>query len=273
MKLKTKKKQLARKVAKDLSIIRKARIKAGQRDEASLLAAAPVLCFCGDVIIQSREAAVSKAMAFLSYGEDQLVYFTDGAVHITRDEHAQAALDKRRRKASLGAAIAHTAIGGSEWTVTSFSVAQGATRDYLVAEMAGIAGALAIAISSITNQQRIGSATTRRVVILSDCQTALASSWPEETEYACPTRTAIVWRRSRESKPKAVATVRNAGVATDFTAAVTYRARSLALCLPITVLAPPLVGQNKHRPRFGAAQGNLGHAASAHLPLPKLAGR
>lgn len=73
----------------------------------------------------------------------------------------------------LAAAVSHKPTESSGWTITSFSVPQGGYSPYIQAEMAGIAGALAIAISSVTSLRREGSGSLQRIVVLTDCQAAI----------------------------------------------------------------------------------------------------
>lgn len=178
MKRKAKKKlrkQLIREAAREASIARKARRKAGHQSEMALLKATPILRFHGQLIVESRESALLTAKKLSErQNEDDLVYFTDGAVHLTEKNEGSPGppQEKRRRKFNLAAAVAHKASEESGWKLVSFSVPQGGKRYYLEAEMSGIAGALGMAISDIL----VGSsrASASRVVILTDCQAALS---------------------------------------------------------------------------------------------------
>lgn len=182
-------KQLAHETAKHISMVKQSRKNTSLQTEKALFTAAPILRFHGQLIIQPREAAILKAIEISRCKEGQLAFFTDGAVHITSKENKQNTLHRaspkqaqglcrgpppRRNRVKLAAAVAYEATESSEWIVKSFSVPPGGRYYYLEAEMAGIAGALAIAISSIINlKKKKTSITSHKVVILTDCQAAI----------------------------------------------------------------------------------------------------
>ncbi|KAL7937905.1 hypothetical protein V8C35DRAFT_290248 [Trichoderma chlorosporum] len=179
MKRKTEK-QLTRETAEHMSMVKKSRKQASLETEKALFSAASVLRFHGQLIIQPREAAVSKAMELCNGKEGQLLFFTDGAVHSASKEDKQDILHgdppSRGSKVKLAAAVAykHDAIESSEWAVKSFSVPPGGRHYYLEAEKAGIAGALAIAISAIVDlKKKQSSAASNKVIIFTDCQDAI----------------------------------------------------------------------------------------------------
>lgn len=175
-------KQLARETAQHICMIKKLRKDVGLHTEMTLLTAATTRQFHGQLIVQDREAAILKAIELSHYKEEQLTFFTDGAVHIPSNEKKQHSLNRdlsgqrhRLKKIRLAAAVAYKAAETSEWTVKSFSVAQGGRRCSLEAELAGIAGALALAISSIVNlmKKREILVISHKVFILTDCQCAI----------------------------------------------------------------------------------------------------
>lgn len=132
------KKQLARETAKHIAMVKESREKAGLETETILLAhaAKSAFCFRGQLLIQPEEAAISKAIELSHCSEEQLTFFTDGAVHISSSmvkkqnalhrgssKHAQCGsrgLKIRRDKVKLAAAIAYQASENSEWTVKFF---------------------------------------------------------------------------------------------------------------------------------------------------------
>lgn len=177
-------KQIARETAKHISMVKKSRKKASAQTEAALFAATSILRFHGRLVIQPREAAILKAMEMSHYEEGQMAFFTDGAVHIRenkRDIVHRAppkpvqcqSRDPRQTKVKLAAAIAYKATESSDWIVKAFTVPSRGRRYYLEAEMAGIAGALAIAISRIKNSKKRPSATSHKIIILTDCLAAI----------------------------------------------------------------------------------------------------
>ncbi|EHK44012.1 uncharacterized protein TrAtP1_008473 [Trichoderma atroviride] len=180
-------KQIARETAKHISMVKKSRKKASIQNETALFAAASILRFHGELVIQPREVAIIKGVDMSHCDEGQMVFFTDGAVHIRKnqDDIVHQASPKqaqcqsrhhplRRNKVKLAAAIAYKVAKSSEWTVRAFTVPKGGRgRYYLAAELAGIAGALGIAISSINDSRKRDSITPQKVVILTDCQDAI----------------------------------------------------------------------------------------------------
>lgn len=165
-------KQLARETSNHISMVERSRREASWQSEMALLTAAPVLCFNGQLVIQSREVATSKAIETSPYNGEQLAYFTASAVHISPKKNIYD-LEKRRTKVRLAAAAAYKATESIKWTVTSFSVPPGARSHYLQAGMAGIAGALAMAITSIISQRREATVTFTKVIIMTDCEAAI----------------------------------------------------------------------------------------------------
>lgn len=174
-------KQIARETAKHMSMVKKSRNKVSIQIEAALFAAASILRFHGQLVIQPRGAAILKAIEMSHCEDGQMVFFTDGAVHFRENkqdpahrassEQAQCQSRDpplRQKKVKLAAAIAYKDTKSSEWVVKAFTVPL-AGRYYLEAEMAGIAGALAIAISSIKSSMKKASITPRKAVILTDC--------------------------------------------------------------------------------------------------------
>lgn len=180
MKRKTEK-QLARETAKHIAMVKQSRAMdkqarkiASRQTEMALLTAAPIPSFCGQLIIQPREPAILKGTEESRYKSEHLVYFVDGAVHMPAKGNHQNTSKSTRRQVKLAAAVAYKATEGSGWIVTSFSVPLGRrNRYYLQAEMSSIAGVLAIAISTITNERRAGSMALHKVIILTDCQSAI----------------------------------------------------------------------------------------------------
>lgn len=164
MKRKTKKqliREMARKAAQEASIARKTVKKANFQAEIALLKVTSDLRFWGQLIIQPSETALVEAMNDDSQcrKEPTLVYFTDGAVHKMQGPGNQI---------KLAASVTHRATKSSGWKVVAFSVPPGGKRHYLQAEMAGIAGAMAMAISNISSQRNGGTqassvSTTERV--------------------------------------------------------------------------------------------------------------
>lgn len=157
-------KQIARETAKHISMVKKSWKKASIQNEAALFAAASILRFHGELVIHSREVAITKAMEMSHCEEGQMIFFTDGAVHVQKNqdgtvhraspEQAQCP-PLRRNKVKLAAAIAYKVAKSSEWTVRAFTVPTASRgRYYLEAELAGIAGALGIAISSIKDSRK-----------------------------------------------------------------------------------------------------------------------
>lgn len=168
-------------------MVKKSRKKASIQIEAALFAAASILRFDGELVIQPRETAISEATEMSHYEEGRMVFFTDGAVHIrkTQDGTVQQASPEqaqcqsrhprlRRNKVKLAAAIAYKIAKSSEWTVRAFTVPTGSRgRYYLEAELAGIAGALGIAISIAKDARKKTMITPQKVVIFTDCQYAI----------------------------------------------------------------------------------------------------
>lgn len=172
MKRKTKK-QLAREDAQHRATVKRACKAASLQTEEALLTAAPILRFCGQLFVQSREAAVSTAIDPSLHREEHLVFLVDGAVHKV-SKSRQDVLGQKQIK--LAAAVAHRVAGvNSEWSVTSFSVPLGGRHHYLQAEMAGIAGALGMALSSVSGcgRRNVSNKPLQKVVVLTDCQAAL----------------------------------------------------------------------------------------------------
>lgn len=168
-------------------MVKKSRKKASIQNEAALFAAASILLFHGELVIHSREVAITKAIEMSHCEEGEMIFFTDGAVHIQKNqddtvhrassEQAQCQSRHpplRRNKVKLAAAIAYKVAKSSEWTVRAFTVPTASRgRYYLEAELAGIAGALGIAIASIKDSRKKAS-TTPQKVILTDCQDAVS---------------------------------------------------------------------------------------------------
>lgn len=168
-------------------MVKKSRKKASTQIEAALFAAASIQRFHGKLVIQPRETAISEATELSHYEEGRMVFFTDGAVHIRKDQDGtvhraspkQAQCQSRhpplrRNKFKLAAAIAYQVAKDSEWTVRAFTVPMGGRgRYYLEAELAGIAGALGVAISIAKDSRKKTSITPQKVVILTDCQDAI----------------------------------------------------------------------------------------------------
>lgn len=113
-----------------------------------------------------------------------MAFFTDGPVHIR--ENKQDTIDRaspkqvqrqyrdpslRKNKVKLAAAIAYKATESSEQIAKAFTVPPRG-KYYLRAEMAGIAGALAIAITRINSMKKAW-ITSQKVAILTDCQAAI----------------------------------------------------------------------------------------------------
>ncbi|KAL7898089.1 hypothetical protein HDV63DRAFT_394537 [Trichoderma sp. SZMC 28014] len=180
-------KQIARETAEHISMVKKSRKKASTQIEAALFAAASILRFHGELVIQPREMAISEATEMSHYEQGRMVFFTDGAVHVRKNqdgtvdraspEQAQCqSCHPRllRNKVKLAAAIVYKVAKSSEWTVRAFTVPTGSTRKYyLEAELAGIAGALGIAISIAKDSRKKTSITPQKVVIFTDCQDAI----------------------------------------------------------------------------------------------------
>jgi ribonuclease HI len=182
-------KQFARETAKHVSMVKQSRRKVSLQVEKALFAAASILRVHGQLIIQPREAAISKVMEISHGEEEQLTFFTNGAVHLPPREnkqnttlhrvpnHQAQCLSRgprpRQNRVKLAAAVAYKATDYNEWIVKSFSVPPGG-RYYLEAEMAGIAGALPIAISRIVDLRKTkASITSHKVVIFIDSQDAI----------------------------------------------------------------------------------------------------
>jgi ribonuclease HI len=202
-------KQIARETAEHISMVKKSRKEASIQNEAALFAAASILRFHGELVIHSREVAITKAMEMSRCEEGHMILFTDGAVHIQKNqdgtvhraspEQAQCQSRRphlRRNKVKLAAAIAYRVAKSSEWTVRAFTVpTRGRGRYYLEAELAGIVGALGIAILRIKDSRKKASITPQKVVILTDCQGAIsqlqklrghASNWKsQDGSLAC----------------------------------------------------------------------------------------
>jgi hypothetical protein len=163
MKQKTKK-QLAREHKKHIATLRRTCPAASRQVEEALFTAAPdYLRFCGQLIIEPREEAIATGKDLSLPREGQFVFFTDGGCHRfpERPPHKQM---------KLGAGVAHRTRESGEWSVVAFSVHCGRMPYYLEAEMAGIAGALGIALSSISEH---GTTLSQKVVVLTDCQSAI----------------------------------------------------------------------------------------------------
>ncbi|KAL6890653.1 hypothetical protein GGI43DRAFT_415394 [Trichoderma evansii] len=167
-------------------MVKKSRKKASVQIEAALFAATSIPCFYGNLTIQPKEEAILKAMEMSHHKEGQLAFFTDGAVHIRKSKQdtvhrissKQAQCQSRdpplrRNMIKLATTIAYKATENNEWIVKAFTVPPRGRHYYLEAEMAGVAGALAIAISSIKISKKKPSITSHKVVILTDCLAAI----------------------------------------------------------------------------------------------------
>lgn len=168
MKRKTKK-QLARETAQHSSEVRRARKAANRQIEEVLLTVASSVRFCGQLVVQPREAAISTAVRLSLGHAEHMVLFVDGAVHRKPKDHCEVS---RQSQFKLAAAVAHQVGAESnqpEWSITSFSVPLGNRHHWLEAEMSGIAGALGIALSRISEH----GALLKKVIIFTDCQAAL----------------------------------------------------------------------------------------------------
>jgi hypothetical protein len=169
-------KQLIRETNKHTSRVKKFRKIASLETEKTLLTATHTYRVHGQLLIQPRVVAISKAIGLSIYQNDQMVYFTDGAVSIPSKESRRHTLGKRRPEVKLANAIAHRASECSTGrSVTFFSLRQGQGRGqyYLQAEIAGIAGALGLATSRLITLKRERSDVVSRVIISTGCQAAI----------------------------------------------------------------------------------------------------
>jgi hypothetical protein len=147
-------KQMARETAEHMSMVERSRKEASVQIEAALFAATFILRFHGELIIQSRETAIVKAMEMPHYEEGRIVFFTGGAVHIPVNKH-----NKKNAVSRISPKQGQCQSRHLRRRRNKVKLAD------LEAELAGIAGALAIAISSIKGSKKKTSATPQKVVI------------------------------------------------------------------------------------------------------------
>lgn len=143
-------KQMMRETLQEAARAGRERRKTSRQAEMALLDATSTssLRFHGQLVIESKETAIITATELSSHSKkEDLVYYTDGAVHLAENDKRPGS---QRRKFTLAAAVAHKTPDADGWRQVSFSVPQDGKKYYTQAEMSGIAGALGMAMSYIS---------------------------------------------------------------------------------------------------------------------------